>query len=150
MKNKVFFSNFRYGFRSSDSTADLLAAVGIPRAFNRSGATRVVALDISKAFGKVWHADVLHEYYKHLYLICSQLYSLISSFVSDNQIRVFLDRKSSQECPINASVLQGATFCLALVLLYINHLSDVICNDVVSVDDTWRQLELVPELESDL
>ena len=46
------FSDFKYGFRSSRSTADLLTVVSdrIARAFNRSGATRAVALDISKAF----------------------------------------------------------------------------------------------------
>ena len=43
------FSDFQYGFRSSRSTADLLTVVSdrIARAFNRSGATRAVALDIS-------------------------------------------------------------------------------------------------------
>ena len=33
----------------------------IARAFNRSGATREVALDISKAFDRVWHASLLHK-----------------------------------------------------------------------------------------
>ena len=49
------FSDFQYGFRSSRSTADLLTAVSdrIARAFNRSGDTRAVALDISKAFDRV-------------------------------------------------------------------------------------------------
>ena len=49
LENCGLFSNFQYGFRSSRSTADLLAVVSdkIPRAFNRSGATRAVALDIS-------------------------------------------------------------------------------------------------------
>ena len=49
------FSYFQYGFRSSRSIADLLAVVSdrIARAFNRSGATQVVALHISKAFGRV-------------------------------------------------------------------------------------------------
>ena len=49
------FSNFQYGCRSSQSTADLLTFVSdrIARAFNRSGATQAVALDISKAFDKV-------------------------------------------------------------------------------------------------
>ena len=30
------------------------------RVFNRSGATRTVALDISKAFDRVWHAGIIH------------------------------------------------------------------------------------------
>ena len=49
------FSNFPYGFRSSQSTADLLAVVSdrIARAFNSSGAARTVALDISKTFNRV-------------------------------------------------------------------------------------------------
>ena len=48
------FSNFQYGFRPSRSTADLLTVVSdrIARAFNRSGATRAVALDISEVFHK--------------------------------------------------------------------------------------------------
>ena len=47
-----FFFYFQYTFRCSRLTTDLLAVVSdkIPRAFNRPGATRVVALDISKAF----------------------------------------------------------------------------------------------------
>ena len=57
------FFNFQYGFRSSQSTEDLLTAVSdrIARAFNRSGATRAMALDISKACHRVWHASLLHK-----------------------------------------------------------------------------------------
>ena len=57
------FSDFQYCFRSSRSTADLLTVVSdrITRAFNRSGATRAVALDISKAFDRVWYTGLLHK-----------------------------------------------------------------------------------------
>ena len=57
------FSDFQYGFRSSWSTGDLLTVVSdrIARAFNRSGATWSIACDISKAFGRIWHADLLHK-----------------------------------------------------------------------------------------
>ena len=49
------FSDFQYGFRSSRSTADLLTVVSdrIAKVFNKSRATRAVALDISKAFDRV-------------------------------------------------------------------------------------------------
>ena len=57
------YSDFQYGFRSSQSTAELLAVVsdGIARAFNRSETTPAVALDISKAFDRVWHSGFLSE-----------------------------------------------------------------------------------------
>ena len=59
----VFFSDFQCGFRSFQSTADLLTVVSdrIPRDFNRSGATRAVTLDITKGFNRFWHAGLLHK-----------------------------------------------------------------------------------------
>ena len=47
-------------------------------AFNRSGATQVQALDISKAFDGVWHASLLYK--RKFYGIPGQIYGLISSF----------------------------------------------------------------------
>ena len=60
----AFFSDLQCGFRSSRSTADLLTVVSdrIARAYNRSGGTRAVALNISKAFDRVWHAGLLHKH----------------------------------------------------------------------------------------
>ena len=95
------FSDFLYGLRSSQSTADLLTVVSdrIARAFNRCGATRPAELDISKAFDRVWHAGLLHKLKS--YGIPGQIFGLISSFLSNRQLRVVLDGKSSQEYPVN-------------------------------------------------
>ena len=86
-------SDFQYGFRSCQSTADLLTVVSnrIARAFNKSGTTLAVALDISKALGRVWHASFLHKLKS--YGISGQIFGLISSFLSN---RLVLDGKSSQ------------------------------------------------------
>ena len=157
------FSDFQYGFRSSRSTVDLLTVVsdGIARAVNRSVATRVVALDISKAFDRVWHAGLLHKLTS--YGNSGQIFGLISSFLSNRRLRVVLDGKSSQEYPVNAGVPQGSTLGPTLFLLCINDLpDDVICNIAIYADDAtlyckcneasdlWQQLELASELESDL
>ena len=52
---------FQYDCRSCWSMEDLPTVVSdrIARAFNRSGATGSVALDISKVFDRVWHAGLL-------------------------------------------------------------------------------------------
>ena len=73
------FSDFQYGFRSSRLTADLLTVVSnrVARIFNRSGA---ILLHKLKSYG-----------------ISGQIFGLISSFLSNRQLRVVLDGKSSQE-----------------------------------------------------
>ena len=120
-----------------------------------------MALDISKAFDRVWHAGLLHKLKS--YGISGQIFDLISSFLSNRQLRVVLDGKSSQEYPVNAGVPLGSILGPTLFLLYINDLpDDVICDIAIYADDTtlyskcdwasdlWQQLELASELESDL
>ena len=153
---------FPVWFLSFWSTADLLTVVydRIARVFNRSGATQAVALDIFKA-DRVWHAGLLHKWKS--YRISGQIFSLISSFVSNRCLQVVLDGNSSQEYPLNAGVPQGSILDPTLFLLYINDLpDDVICDIALYADDTtlysscdqvsdlWQQLELASELEADL
>ena len=80
------FSDFQYSFRSSRSNADLLIIVSdrIARAFNRSGPTQAVALDISKSFDRVWHAGLLHKL--NSYRISGQMFGLISCLLSNRQL----------------------------------------------------------------
>ena len=148
------FSDFQYGFRSSRLTTDRLTVASdrIAGAFNRSGATRAVALHVSKAFDRIWHAG-----------LSGLIFRLISSFLSNRQLQVILDGKSSQEYPVNAGVPQGSILGPTLFLLHINDLpDDVICYIAIYADDTtlclkcdqafdlWQQLKLASELESDL
>ena len=88
------------------------------------------------------------------YGISGQIFGLISSFLSNRQLQVVLDGKSSQEYPVNAVVPQGS-------ILY-DIPDDVICDIPIYADDTtvyskcdqvsdlWQQPELASELASDL
>ena len=88
---------------------------GIARAFNSSGDTPAVALDISKTFDRVWHAGLHHKLKS--YRISGQIFGLISSFLSGRWLRVVLDGKSTQEYPVIAGVPQGSILGLTLFLL---------------------------------
>ena len=130
-------SDLQYGFRSSQSTKNLITVISdrIARAFNRSGATRAVALDISKTFDKVWHAGLLHKLTS--YEISGQTFGRISSFLSNRWFRVFLEGKSSKEYPFNAGVSQDSILVTALFLLFINDvLDDVIYSVAIYADGT--------------
>ena len=97
------------------------------------------------------------------YGISHQIFGLISSFLSNRQLRVVLDGKSSEEYPVDAGVPQGTILGPTLFQLCINDLlDDVVCNIAIYADattvyskcdqasDLWQQLKLASELESDL
>ena len=88
LEKYVLFSDFQYGFRSSRSTADLLTVVSdrIARGFNRSRATRAVALDISKALTEfdmlVFLTNLSLLEFQVRYLALFLLFSVIGGFGS--------------------------------------------------------------------
>ena len=90
-----------------------------------------MALDISKAFDRVWQVVLIHKFKS--YGISAQIFGLIFSFLSNRRHSVVLDGKSSQEYPVNAGVPEGSILGPALFLLY---MSDFDIDIAIYVNDT--------------
>ena len=107
----------QFGSRSSISTADFLTfASGITSAFNRCNeASRAVALDIPKAFDRVWHGD-LHKLKS--YEFSAEEYGLILSFLGNRGLQVLVDGKYLHKYLFNASFRLHLLFYAFLTIHY--------------------------------
>ena len=97
-------SDFQYGFRSSQSAVYLLIIIShcIARSFKRFATAGAGALDISNALDRILHAGLLHKLKP--YGISCQVFGFVSFLLSNVQLQVVLDGKSSQEYQVNPGV----------------------------------------------
>ena len=120
--NNLLTSN-QSAFRPGDSCAHQLLSVTnkIYKAFdaNPSLDVRGLFLDLSKAFDRVWHDDLMYKL--KCLSICGNYYGLIYSFLSDRHQRVVLNGQSSIWSHIRAGDTQGLILGPLLSLVYINN-----------------------------
>ena len=110
-------------FRTDDFCVHQLLSImhKIYEAFDTSLSldVREVFLDLSKAFDRVWHDDLMYKL--KCLSICENYYGLIHSFLSDRHQRVVLNGQFSIWSHIRAGDTQGSILGPLLFLVYINN-----------------------------
>ena len=120
LETNNLLSDHQYGFRKARSTSDLLDyAVHVwSSALECSGESRVISLDISKAFDRVWYKSLLAKL--PMFGLHHTLINWIGSFLSDRSIAVRVDGFLSNLHSINAGLPQGSVISPVLLILFIN------------------------------
>ena len=121
LESNNLLSDAQYGFRHARSTGDLLSLLTGHLSFvlEKRGEAFFVALDISKAFDRIWHKGLLHKLKS--YGITGTYHAIISDFLTNRQIKVVLDGQSSSVFLINSGVPQGSVwvplffFCSSII-----------------------------------
>jgi hypothetical protein len=135
IEDHSLLSDKQYGFRSARSTADVLALLSDrwTSALDQHGESCVVALDISKAFDRVWHPALLAKlpYFGFSPSLCR----FISSYLSERTFAVVIDGATSLTFHTNLGVPQGAVLSPTLFLIFINDLFASTSNPIHSYAD---------------
>ena len=135
-KNNLLSPN-QSGFRPGDSCINQLLLIyhEILSAFDMRLEVRGIFLDISEAFGKVWHDGVIFKLHQNG--ICGEMINILEDLPSARKPRVVLNGQCSSWADIRASVPQGSLLGALLFLIYINDLSNDIKNKCkLFADDT--------------
>ena len=127
------------GFRPGDSTTNqLLYLLGeIHQAIDstKSLEVRAVFLDISKAFGMVWHDGLIFKLEQNG--ISGNLLKLLQNYLRNRKQRVVQNGSHSDYSSIESGVLQGSVLGPLLFLVYINDLERNIKSNIkFFADDT--------------
>ena len=138
LETNNLLSDHQYGFRQARSTGDLLAYAvhAWSSALESYGESRVISLDISKAFDRVWHRGLLAKL--PMFGLHHTLITWISSFLSDRSITIRVDGYLSKPHSINSGVPQGSVISPVLFILFINDLLSSTSSSIFSfADDTY-------------
>jgi len=127
----------QFGFRKQRSSLQSVLSISqaAEDALDAGEEYRIVSLDISSAFDKVWHAGLLSKL--RSYGISGCLLNWLQNYISNRKPCVVYQGFTSPLLPINAGVPQGSVLGPSLFLLYINDLPYLLKNDsCLFADDT--------------
>jgi hypothetical protein len=143
-RENFMISVWQSGFLPGMSTITQLIEIydQFCRAVSHGKDIRVVFLDISKAFDRVWHAGLLFKLKQHG--IKGKLLSWLMNYLKDRQQRVTINGATSEWGDIEAGVPQGSVLGPLLFLIFINDVTHVtkFCKIRLFADDTCLFIEV--------
>jgi hypothetical protein len=132
------------GFLPGSSTITQLTEIydQFCNAVNSGKEIRVVFLDISKAFDRVWHRGLLYKLRRSG--ITGKLLDWLKDYLAERQQRVIINGDCSDWGNINAGVPQGSVLGPLLFLIFINDISYVVrhCKIRLFADDICLFMEI--------
>jgi hypothetical protein len=143
-RQHFLLSIWQSGFLPGSSTVTQLIELydQFCKAIDDRKEVRVVFLDISKAFDRVWHKGLLHKMKKNG--IRGRLLIWLSDYLNERYQRVIVNGQKSTWGRISAGVPQGSVLGPLLFLVFINDLTHVIkhCKIRLFADDTCLFIEV--------
>ena len=145
------------GFRSGDGTLYQLLAMSheLHEALDNGHDMRIVFMNMSKAFDKVWHKGVIFKLKRKE--IDGLLLKWFISYLENRFQRVVIDGQSSNELPVQIGVPQGSILGSLDFLIYMDDIIDkILCDIRLFADDTClleivhNAIESARRLNSDL
>jgi len=124
------------GFKKHDSATNQLIALhnNICKSLEQKHDVRVVFLDLSKAFDRVWHKGLIFKL-KQLG-ITGPLLNWLQNYLSGRHQRVVIDGQASDWMKIEAGVPQGSILGPLLFIIFINDIiKDIQSNIRLFADD---------------
>ena len=143
-KDNFVLSDDQSGFQPGRSTTTQLIEIyhELCKSLDSGKEVRVVFLDISKAFDRVWHLGLIYKL--KLAGINGNLLGWSTDYLSDRYQRVVINGQYSDWGEINAGVPQGSVLGPLLFLIFINDIVLTVsnCNIRLFADDTCLFLEV--------
>jgi hypothetical protein len=143
-RDHFMISIWQSGFLPGSSTVTQLIEIydQFCKAVSKGKEIRVVFLDISKAFDRVWHRGFLYKIKKCG--ITGKLLDWLQDYLIDRQQRVIINGQASSWGNIKAGVPQESVLGPLLFLIFINDLTDVVkhCKIRLFADDTCLFIEV--------
>ena len=150
LRDNFIISVHQSGFQPGLSTTTQLIEVyhQFCRAVDSNKEIRVVFLDISKAFDKVWHKGLIFKLQKCG--IGGGLLNWFQDYLQGHVQRVVISGQYSNWEHIHAGVPQGSVLGPLLFLLYINDVTNVVrnCHIRLFADDTCLFIEVDDRIET--